>query len=203
MSFVGEREHSRNDIAEGAFQIMQFSVARADVIRAINQRWLLKFWNRSRGDFPVPTWQTVEAENLASMSANLSFLDVARAGGETKFVIRFHGATIAQVYGLTDCRGRTLDEIVPASAVVAYQHVLDARLPVYTIYDMSDRDGRLVHHERLLLPFARDGKTVDRILASFEFFCEDGAFDNREILKSQTAQPALRLSATIALQTLA
>ena len=62
---------------------------------------------------------------------------------------------------------------------------------------MTDRNGRLVHYERLLLPFAADGRTVDRILASFELVCEDGAFDGHELMTSQTAAPALRLSATI------
>lgn len=54
-----------------------------------------------------------------------------------------------------------------------------------------------MHNERLLLPFSRDGKNVDRILASFEFICPDGAFDNRDLIGTQTTPPALRLSATI------
>jgi len=62
---------------------------------------------------------------------------------------------------------------------------------------MTDRNGRLVHYERLLLPFAADGETVDRILASFEFICEDGAFDGRGLMRSQSSPPSLRLSAMI------
>jgi hypothetical protein len=62
---------------------------------------------------------------------------------------------------------------------------------------VTDRIGRTVHYERLLLPFAADSQTVDRILASFEFICVDGAFDGRDLMKSQRAPPALRLSATI------
>ena len=70
--------------------------------------------------------------------------------------------------------------------------------PVYTIHDIADRHGRLVHYERLLLPFSRDGESVDRILASFEFFCPDGGFDTSDLLSAQNGAPALRLSATIA-----
>ena len=69
-------------------------------------------------------------------------------------------------------------------------------LPVYTILDVTDRQGRLVHAERLLLPFGRDGQTVDRVLAAFEFFCADGAFDGHA-LTQRTDGPALRLSAQI------
>src|SRR5450432_2996585 len=94
---------------------MHFTVARSDVVRAINQRWLLKFWNRNRGVHRIPQWQTVEAENMKRMSANLSFLDVTGGDGKARFVIRFHGATIAEVYGAVDCRGRFLDEIIPAA----------------------------------------------------------------------------------------
>jgi hypothetical protein len=44
----------------------------------------------------------------------------------------------------------------------------------------------------LLLPFARDGENVDRILAAFEFICDDGAFDSEAIMRG-SEEPALRL----------
>src|SRR5664279_974181 len=59
---------------------MLFPESRPDVIQAINQRWLLNFWNRHLGEHRVPRWQAVEAENLTRMSDNFSFLDVT--GGE-------------------------------------------------------------------------------------------------------------------------
>jgi hypothetical protein len=183
---------------------MHFTVARPDVVRAINQRWLLKFWNRNLGAHRIPQWQTVEAENMKRMSANLSFLDVTGGDGKARFVIRFHGATIAEVYGAVDCRGRFLDEIIPAAnhptGLAPYHRALEGGHPVYTIHDITDRSGRLIHFERLLLPFAADGENVDRILASFEFICADGAFDGHDLMNSQSAPPALRLSATIEAQ---
>ena len=65
---------------------MQFSAARPDVVRAINQRWLLTFWNRHRGDLAVPKWQVIEAENLSRMADTLSFLDVIRGEPDLRFV---------------------------------------------------------------------------------------------------------------------
>lgn len=62
---------------------------------------------------------------------------------------------------------------------------------------MTDRGGRRVYYERLLLPFARDGAGVDRILAAFEFVCPDGAFDSRGLMKTPATPPRLRLCATI------
>jgi hypothetical protein len=180
---------------------MQFSVARPDVVRAINQRWLLKLWKRHFVMQRVPLWQAVEAEDLSRVSASLSFLDVTGSDGNARLQIRFHGATIGQVYGSPDCCGKYLDEIIPAASrangLAPYHRALESGRPVYTIHDVNDRKGRLVHYERLLLQFAHDGENVDRILASFEFVCADGAFDGRDLMKSQTVPPALRLSATI------
>jgi hypothetical protein len=184
---------------------MDFSVARPDVVRAINQRWLLKFWKRQSGTHRLPRWQAVEAEDLSRVAANLSFLDVSGSDGTARFLIRFHGATIGRVYGSVDCRGKYLDEVIPSAdrmaGLEAYHQTIQTGRPVYTIHDVTDRNGRLVHYERLLLPFSRDGETADRILAAFEFVCPDGAFDHHGLMTTPAAPPQLRLCATIGPQT--
>jgi hypothetical protein len=181
---------------------MQFPVARAYVIRAVGQRWLLKFWQEHRNGHRVPQWQSVNVAELEPSAATLSLLDLAGVGSATRFMIRFHGATVGAAYGSADCKGRYLDEVIPAHRVdeslAAYRTSAASGLPVYTIHDVTDASGRLVHSERLLLPFARDGERVDRILVSFEFVSLDGAFDDRELLRNSEAAPALRLSASIA-----
>jgi len=180
---------------------MQFDMSRPDVVRAVNQRWLIKFWTQHLADCRVPRWQAVEAERLSSMQQNLSFLDVVPgADGGMRFLIRFHGEMIRHAYGSPDGRGRYLDEIltpgVCPTGITPYEKAVRDALPVYTILDVTDRQGRLVHAERLLLPFARDGETVDRVLAAFEFICEEGAFDGHAIMTAGDG-PALRLSALI------
>jgi hypothetical protein len=180
---------------------MQFSVARPDVVRAINQRWLLKFWMRHLGSYRAPPWRAIEAEDLTRFSDNLSFLDVIGDNESLRLRIRFHGAMVGQVFGAADCCGKFLYESAPEAAraqkLAPYRQAVASGRPVYTIHDIVDREGRLVHYERLLLPFSRDGNNVDRILTSFEFICPDGAFDNRGLMSAQTAPPTLRLSATI------
>jgi hypothetical protein len=180
---------------------MQFSVAQPDIVRAINQRWLLVFWNRHLGVHRVPRWQAVEAENLSRVADNLSFLDVIAGAGAPRLQIRFHGAVVGQVFGSPDCRGKFLYDSMPEAAraqkLLPYRQVIESGRPVYTVHDMTDRQGRLVHYERLLLPFSSDGEQVDRILTSFEFVSPDGAFDGRSLMETQAAPPALRLSATI------
>jgi hypothetical protein len=180
---------------------MQFPMARPDVVRAINQRWLLKFWDRHKGTQAIPPWPTLEADDLARVAANLSFLEVSGGNGMARFLVRFHGEAIGQAYGSQDCRGKFLDQIIPeahqAESLAPYQRALETGNPVYTIHEVTDRNGRLVFCERLLLPYTTDGHSIDRIMASFEFICPDGAFDGHALMTSPGAPAALRLAATI------
>jgi len=180
---------------------MQFSVARPDVVRAINQRWLLNFWKQHLGAHRVPRWQSVQIEDLSRVAANLSILEVRGGNGTAQFLVRFHGEAIGQIYGSADCRGKYLDEIIPPAGhkqgLAPYHQALNTGRPAYIIHDVADRNGRLVYYERLLLPYSLDGQNVDHILASFEFVCPDGAFPRDALMKSPAAPPTLRLSATI------
>jgi hypothetical protein len=181
---------------------MQFSVGRSDIVRAINQRWLIKFWVRSLGNASYPHWSAVEAENMSRVAADLSFLEVARGNTAPRFRIFSHGTTIGKVYGGGDCRGKFLDEVMPpqvhVSAILPYRKAVESGRPVYTVQDLTDSSGRDVQLERLLLPFTNNGQSVDRILASFEFICADGGFDSHDLMNRQPAPPVLRLAVTIA-----
>jgi hypothetical protein len=180
---------------------MQFDNARPDVVRAVNQRWLLKFWTQHLAGQRVPQWQNLPVDRLSGFQENLSFLDVVRdAGDGMRFLIRFHGQTIRRAYASPDGRGRYLDEIVSAATcstgLAPYEKAARDAMPVYTILEVSDRQGRSVNTERLLLPFGRDGDTADRLLAAFEFICDDGAFDGEALLQF-TDSPTVRLAAQI------
>ena len=183
---------------------MHFTPSRSDVVRSINQRWLLSHWNRVRGDALLPIWKDLAAEQLARISDTLTFQDVVSTYGNPRFLIRFHGARIGEAYG-ANCQGRYLDQILPEAfrqpALATYYHVVATKLPVYTVVDTRDRDGRLVHYERLLLPFSRNGINVDRILASLETVSPEGAFENRNIFKAPTTAPNYSLCATISIAT--
>jgi hypothetical protein len=180
---------------------MQFSVGRPDQVRAINQRWLLKFWKRNRGTGGLPSWKAAEAENLTRLADHLSFLDVSGDGEVRRFRIRQHGSAIAKVYGAPDCSGRFLDEIIPLArhrtGLMPYYQVYLTGNPVYTICEVKDKDGRLILFERLILPFSTAGSAVDRIMSSFEFICEDGSYDTAALIKLQQGAPTLRLCAMI------
>jgi len=180
---------------------MQFDYARPDIVRAVNQRWLLKFWTQNLAGQRVPQWQNLDVERLSGFQENLSFLDVVRdAAGGMRFLIRFHGQTIRRAYASPDGRGRYLDEVLTPQICPTgsspYEKAARDGVPVYTILQVTDRQGRTVDAERLLLPFGRDGETADRILAAFEFICDDGAFESDALLQF-TGAPTIRLAAQI------
>jgi len=179
---------------------MQFQAARPDIIRAINQRWLFKHWSESRNGRTLPAWQDLEGREFASMSANLSFTDVVASDGRPRFLIRYHGSRIGEAYG-SNCHGKYLDEILPATfreaALATYWQVVESKQPVYTAVDTPDSDGRVVHYERLLLPFGRDGINVDRILASLEMVSPDGAFQAHNLMTSDRMPSNFAVCASI------
>src|SRR5262245_24291582 len=180
---------------------MEFINSRPDVVRSINQRWLLNYWNRLRAGATLTKWQSLEVEELAATLETLSFQDVIGAGDAARFQIRFHGKRIAELYGRTNCVGRFLDEILPPdysnAAHATYRRAVSTKLPVYTIADVRDRSGRIVHYERLLLPFNVHGEEVGRILASLETVSPEGAFETRDLMQSPPKPPAFALCTTI------
>jgi hypothetical protein len=179
---------------------MQFINSRPDVVRSVNQRWLLAHWNTLRASSSLPVWKDVETDELRAMSANLAFFDVFESDGEARFLTRFRGVRLDEAFGHAG-EGKILNDMLPPSyrdaALAIYRQVLVTQLPVYTIADTRDRNGRIVHFERLLLPFSRDGIEIDRILASLEAVSPEGAFEHRAILTSAQKPPAFALCVTI------
>ena len=153
-----------------------------------------------RGATALPIWQGLQ-QDLARVSADLSLNEVVVADATIRFKIQFHGTRIGELYGRVSCAGKFLDEILPAAysepALATYRQAVATRLPVYTIADMRDAAGRIVHYERLLLPFGRDGVNVERILASLEIVSPEGTFDHRGLMKAPEKAPAFAFLTTI------
>jgi hypothetical protein len=176
-------------------------VSPPDIVRSINQIWLLKYWMRLRGSRQVPL-HSPDAEELADISDNLLFTDVVHEADKPRFLISFSGVRILEFFGAncsTGGQGRFLDEVLPAAyrdaALSTWHAAVRARAPVYTVADMRDRAGRIVHFERLLLPFGRDGTAVDGILTSIEAVSPEGVFHSQELMTS--SRPAFALCAII------
>jgi hypothetical protein len=183
---------------------VEFVVSPPDIVRSINQLWLLKSWMRLRGSRRLPLLESLTGEELAGISANLLLTDVVSREGATRFLVRSCGARVLENFGVscpTGGDGRFLDEALPEAyrdaALGSFHEAVAAREPVYTVADLRDRAGRIVHFERLLLPFGRDGTAVDQVLASIEAVSPEGAFDNRHLITAPSAPPAFAFCAII------
>jgi hypothetical protein len=125
-----------------------------------------------------------------------------RGAGPIRFLVRACGARIMEYLGV-DCptrgEGRYIEDALPPAyrdaALSTFLEVVTAREPVYTIADMRDGAGRIVHFERLLLPFGEDGISVDRVLASIEAVSPEGAFESRDLMAA--SPPAFAFCAVI------
>jgi len=159
---------------------MHFVPARANVVRSITQHWLLQYWDRLRKGRPLPPFDDLDGKEIARTAEMLMFCDVVLEAAAPRFCIRFQGKRITEAFG-ADCSGKFLDQTLPPpvrdAALAVYRQAVEIRQPVYTVADASDRQGRPVCCERLLLPFSTDGTKVDRIVSSLEMVSIAGAFE--------------------------
>jgi hypothetical protein len=180
---------------------MEFMRSAPDIVRSRTQRRLLDFWHGLRTTASVPMWNGLPTGANAVPDDDLSFTTVIGSSSARRFRIEFHGTRVAEAYGRTNCVGKFLDEVIPPSfsttALATYHHVVDSRQPIYTVSDMRDPAGRIVHYERLLLPFGLGGADVERVLASLETVSPEGDFEHKSLMTAPARPPAFALCATI------
>jgi hypothetical protein len=183
---------------------VEFVLLPPDIVRSAGQLWLLKRWMGTRGSRRLPAIESMSADQPAGISDNLLLTDVASRDGVTRFLIRSGGRNVTEFFGV-DCptsgQGRFLDEVLPPAyrdaALATFREAVAAREPVYTVADLRDRAGRIVHVERLLLPFGRDGTAVDGIVASIEAISPEGSFEGRHLMTAPSMPPAFAFCAII------
>jgi len=180
---------------------MEFMQSGPEIVRSEHQRWLLDYWASKRKCGSPPIWRGLNSNDFAIPFDYLAWMEVVEEDGAARFLMRFHGPRLAVALGSIEGEGRFIDDFLPpsylGSANATYREVVRSRGPVYTVSDMRDPTGRIVHQERLLLPFSTDGTRVDRVLASIEVRSPEGPLELRDLMKSPTRPPVIALCATI------
>jgi hypothetical protein len=179
---------------------MNFLETGPEVVQSINQRWLLNQWKHLRNGHAVPIWKHLPIDDLKRMQETVMFCELVPDSNGGRFLIRYLGERIAMSYG-GDFQGWYLDEALPQTwrenALATYWKAIDSKQPVYNAVDTRDRDGRMVHMERLLLPFSRNGIAADGILASIETVSLEGKFEQENLGRSPHVSNTCALVATI------
>jgi hypothetical protein len=149
----------------------------------------------------LPAWSGAEdAPELLSMADNLAYADVVGTEYDNRLLVRTQGARLIESHG-GYMVGKFLDDILEPpykqQSLAACQQSIVTRLPVYTLLDLRDCNERIVHYERLLLPFGEDGVTVDGLMVSIEISSPEGPFERRNVMNPPAKPPGLALSCTI------
>jgi hypothetical protein len=127
---------------------------------------LLEFhalWRGRCRDGKLPARADFSLEELRPYIGRIAILDVIDGGRDFRF--RLYGTNIAEEYkgemtgkSVSAFRANFYDAIVPG-----YRRVLKTKAPHY---DVPEIDDALMHYkwERLVVPLASDGTTVDMIM---------------------------------------
>ena len=180
---------------------MEFMQSGPEIVRSDHQRWLLDYWASNRNAGSPPIWRGLNSNDFAIPLDYLAWMEVVEEDGAARFLMRFHGRRLAVALGSIEGVDKFIDDFLPpsylGSAIATYREVVRSRGPVYTVSDMRDPTGRIVHQERLLLPFSTDGARVDRILVSIEVRSPEGPLELRDLMKSPVRAPVIALCTTI------
>jgi hypothetical protein len=180
---------------------MEFTSSGPDIVRSDTQRRLLDHWAARRDHAGLPIWSGFDADAIKASIDYLALTEIVGGPDDARFQLVFHGWRLQKSFGDMKCVGMFLDEILPApylrAALATYSEAMNTKLPVYTVSDMRDPTGKIVHHERLILPFSVGGVVTERILASIEAVSPEGPFEIHELMKAPIRPPVIALCATI------
>jgi hypothetical protein len=184
----------------GRLRFMHFDSVGPSAVRAIRQREILREWIRlhaRQGGLPLQAG--FEPARFSDEMPDLMFYDVEYIGGEPRYRVIHEGHRLIDAYGIVG-KGRHLQDTVspPVWAWLEplYRKCVSVALPVYSAFHVTDREGRKVDYERLLLPFGANG-VVRNMIASLKAISEEGRFTNTNLMRPVNHEPKYTLRAVI------
>ena len=181
-------------------QAVQFESANPTIVKSIKQRDLLNTWLRLYArEQKLPGIDEYQPARIEDELPDLVYFTVDTAQTPPRLVIDSDGTRMSSAYGHTG-KGRYLEEYLGARlapiVMPVYHECIARGLPAYTIANIDDIYGRIVAYERLLLPFAQDGK-VSHIIASLKTISEDGGFEIKNLMRGNDTLPVPKLRTII------
>lgn len=139
---------------------------------AVNRKFrtFFDYWKSKAVGDKLPGRQHVDPLEMRAFLPNMMLYDVAREGTATKFRIRLFGTGLFALWQ-ADLTGRWLNDIVPPAMLGRIEADLidcvTAAQPRHGGHRLAFPGREIVAHERLLLPLAADGETVDMLMALY------------------------------------
>jgi len=131
-------------------------------------RFLWEFWNSRRPGDRLPPRSILDPLDLRPMLGNLNIIAVVREGERLRFVYRLWGTRNAVIFGC-DLTGKALGDARigngQAAALAVHEQVARTAQPHFWRRPLPLAHRGIVGYRRLLLPFARDGVSVDHLVA--------------------------------------
>lgn len=127
---------------------------------ALYRFWLEKKLQRGRG---LPARSAIRPEELKPWLGWINLVAIVDGGRD--YVFRLYGSNIAREFG-RDLTGKSLRELPAAHLGIIttpLERVVRDRVPCSTCH-LVEYEGRSFVWERLILPLAEDGETVDILL---------------------------------------
>ena len=131
------------------------------------------YWAERCRDGQLPSRADLDPTEIPSVLGSMLLLDVERSpSGDLRFRIRLFGSAHVE-FNQADFTGQYIDEILSPGDVDAvldvYREMVETGEPHFwqSHVRMAGREHR--YYERLMLPLASDGKTVDMLVGVFEF----------------------------------
>ena len=179
---------------------MPSSSAGPSIVKSVRQRQLLNAWLRlSAKDGRLPRVADYEIDRIEEEKQDMIFCAVTYDGAVARYVITYDGQRLVDAFGITGV-GRSLEDVLgperAAATLPIYNECVDRKRPSYSVRRLIDVKGREVDYERLLLPFGNDGR-VDTIIGSLKTISADGSFEQKHLMRPETAPVSHAIQAII------
>jgi hypothetical protein len=191
--------HTSNTANPGV-KHMPFDSVSPSAVRSIKQQDFVKVWYRIfERTGQLPTLAAFQPSRLEDEKPELMYYDVVRAGDDIRYPATYAGTRLVEAYGFSAV-GRDIQDIL---SPVIWKHVeplydkcVNDRVPVYSIFTVTDLKGDTVNFERLLLPFG-EGDQVQQMIASIKSISIEGRFVNTDLMRSRDHAPIYHLRAVV------
>lgn len=141
------------------------------------------YWQSKRAGRPLPGRRDIEPAELKSVLPHLMLIDVEPG---PRYRYRLFGTAVTEAFGM-DPTGKCVDEVMlgdyKSFLLGLYDDLCREKQPIYSTSIYGTKRDTKMWTQRLMLPLASDGDTVDKVLA-----CQ--VFVHGSPLKTQTVRLA-------------